>query len=283
VSAKGRGLRSETYVPFIQTDVAINPGNSGGPLFNLDGEVVGINSQIYTRSGGFMGVSFAIPSNTASTVAKQLRETGQVARGWLGVQIQEVSQDLAESFGLDKASGALISQVLDDSPAFAAGLQTGDVITKIDGNDVVMSAQVAHFVGAIVPQSTAVIKVIRDGELIDVDVLIGHLPKNKLSALGKVDKSRYVERIGVRVASLAPEKAQEWRIRNGVDVTEVDAGVAQELGLQVGDVITSIANQRIASVEQFASLAKALPNNRSISLRIVRQGMPLFVAFRLND
>ena len=283
VSAKGRGLRSETYVPFIQTDVAINPGNSGGPLFNLDGEVVGINSQIYTRSGGFMGVSFAIPSNTASTVAKQLRETGQVARGWLGVQIQEVSQDLAESFGLDKASGALISQVLDDSPAFAAGLQTGDVITKIDGNDVVMSAQVAHFVGAIVPQSTAVIKVIRDGELIDVDVLIGHLPKNKLSALGKVDKSRYVERIGVRVASLAPEKAQEWRIRNGVDVREVDAGVAQELGLQVGDVITSIANQRIASVEQFASLAKALPNNRSISLRIVRQGMPLFVAFRLND
>jgi len=122
VSAIGRSLRSETYVPFIQTDVAINPGNSGGPLFNLDGEVVGINSQIYTRSGGFMGLSFAIPSNTAISVVAQLRATGEVARGWLGVQIQEVSQDLAESFGLDKAAGALIAQVFDNSPALEAGL-----------------------------------------------------------------------------------------------------------------------------------------------------------------
>ena len=172
VSAIGRSLRSETYVPFIQTDVAINPGNSGGPLFNLDGEVVGINSQIYTRSGGFMGLSFAIPSNTATSVVAQLRATGEVSRGWLGVQIQEVSQDLAESFGLDKAAGALIAQVFDDSPALEAGLKSGDVITQVDGNEIVMSAQVAHFIGAIAPERSVVIQLVRDGESIDVDVVM---------------------------------------------------------------------------------------------------------------
>jgi len=283
VSAKGRSLRSETYVPFIQTDVAINPGNSGGPLFNLDGEVVGINSQIYTRSGGFMGLSFAIPSNTAISVVAQLRETGEVARGWLGVQIQEVSQDLAESFGLDKAVGALIAQVLDKSPALAAGLQAGDVITQVDGHDIVMSAQVAHFIGAIAPEKLIVIQLVRDGKSIEVDVVIGHLPKNVAGILNPAQQGQYVERIGLRVAVLAPEKAQEWRIRNGIEIIEVDAGVAQELGLKAGDVITSMANQRIASVKQFVELAAALPTQRSISLRIVREGRPLFVAFRLNQ
>jgi serine protease Do len=283
VSAKGRSLRSETYVPFIQTDVAINPGNSGGPLFNLDGEVVGINSQIYTRSGGFMGLSFAIPSNTAISVVAQLRETGEVARGWLGVQIQEVSQDLAESFGLDKAAGALISQVLDNSPALAAGLQPGDVITQVNGHEIIMSAQVAHFIGAIAPEQSVVIELVRGGESIEVDVLIGHLPKSLAGVLNPTEQGQYVERIGLRVAALAQEKAQEWRIRNGIEIIEVDTGVAQELGLKAGDVITSMANQRIGSVKQFAELAAALPTQRSISLRIVREGRPLFVAFRLNQ
>ena len=283
VSAKGRSLRSETYVPFIQTDVAINPGNSGGPLFNLDGEVVGINSQIYTRSGGFMGLSFAIPSNTAIAVVAQLRETGEVARGWLGVQIQEVSQDLAESFGLDKAAGALIAQVLDNSPALAAGLLAGDVITQVDGNEIIMSAQVAHFIGAIVPEQSVIIQLVRNGESIKVDVVIGHLPKSVAGTVSAVEKGKYVQRIGLRVAPLSSEKAQAWRIRNGINIMEVDAGVAQELGLQAGDVITSLANQRITSVQQFVELAEALPAKRSISLRIVRDGRPLFVAFRLNQ
>ena len=283
VSAKGRSLRSETYVPFIQTDVAINPGNSGGPLFNLDGEVVGINSQIYTRSGGFMGLSFAIPSNTAIAVVAQLRENGEVARGWLGVQIQEVSQDLAESFGLDKAAGALIAQVLDNSPALASGLLAGDVITQVDGNEVVMSAQVAHFIGAIPPEQSVVIQVVRNGESIEIEVVIGHLPKIAAGKLSAIEQGKYVQRIGLRVAALSSEKAQQWSIRNGIDIIEVDAGVAQELGLQVGDVITSLANQRITSVQQFVELAAALPTQRSISLRIVREGRPLFVAFRLNQ
>ena len=283
VSAKGRSLRSETYVPFIQTDVAINPGNSGGPLFNLDGEVVGINSQIYTRSGGFMGLSFAIPSNTATSVVAQLRATGQVSRGWLGVQIQEVSQDLAESFGLDKASGALIAQVFDKSPASDAGLRAGDVITHVDGNEIIMSAQVAHFIGAISPEESIIIQLVRDGKSVDIEVLIGNLPQSVSAAMGTEEKGQYVERIGLRVVALAPEKAQEWRIRNGIDIMEVDAGVAKELGLKPGDVITSMANHSIASVQEFVELAAALPTQRSISLRIVRDGRPLFVAFRLNQ
>jgi serine protease Do len=283
VSAKGRSLRSETYVPFIQTDVAINPGNSGGPLFNLGGEVVGINSQIYTRSGGFMGLSFAIPSNTAIAVVAQLRETGEVARGWLGVQIQEVSQDLAESFGLDKAAGALIAQVLDNSPALAAGLLAGDVITQVDGHEIIMSAQVAHFIGAIVPEQSVVIQLVRNGESIEVDVVIGHLPKSVAGTVSAVEKGKYVKRIGLRVAALSSEKAKAWRIRNGIDIMQVDTGVAQELALQAGDVITSLANERITSVQQFVELAAALPTQSSISLRIVRDGRPLFVAFRLNQ
>jgi serine protease Do len=283
VSAKGRSLRSETYVPFIQTDVAINPGNSGGPLFNLDGEVVGINSQIYTRSGGFMGLSFAIPSNTAISVVAQLKATGEVARGWLGVQIQEVSQDLAESFGLDKAAGALIAQVLDDSPALEAGLQVGDVITQVDGNEVVMSAQVAHFIGNIAPDDSVVIQLVRDGESIGVEVVIGHLPKNVAETLSAAEPGQYVKRMGLRVVALSAEKAKSLGMRSGVDIVAVDAGVAQELGLKAGDIITSMANQRIASVQQFVELAAALPTQRSISLRIVREGRPLFVAFRLNQ
>ena len=230
-----------------------------------------------------MGLSFAIPSNTAISVVAQLRETGEVARGWLGVQIQEVSQDLAESFGLDKAAGALIAQVLDKSPALAAGLQAGDVITQVDGHDIVMSAQVAHFIGAIAPEKLIVIQLVREGKSIEVDVVIGHLPKNVAGILNPAQQGQYVERIGLRVAVLAPEKAQEWRIRNGIEIIEVDAGVAQELGLKAGDVITSMANQRIASVKQFVELAAALPTQRSISLRIVREGRPLFVAFRLNQ
>jgi len=283
VSAKGRSLRSETYVPFIQTDVAINPGNSGGPLFNLDGEVVGINSQIYTRSGGFMGLSFAIPSNTAISVVAQLRATGEVARGWLGVQIQEVSQDLAESFGLDKASGALIAQVFDNSPASDAGLQTGDVITFVDGHEIIMSAQVAHFIGAIPPEDSVIVQLVRDGKSVDVEVVIGHLPKSVSAAMGEAESGQYVERIGLRVVALSPKKAKAMRIRSGIDIVEIDAGVAEELSLKVGDVITSMANQSITSVQQFADLALVLPTQRSISLRIIREGRPLFVAFRLNQ
>jgi serine protease Do len=153
----------------------------------------------------------------------------------------------------------------------------------VNGHEIVVSAQVAHFIGAIAPEQSVVIEVVRGGESIEVDVLIGHLPKSLAGMLNPAEQGQYVERIGLRVAALAPEKAQEWRIRNGIEIMEVDAGVAQELGLQVGDVITSMANQRIASVQQFVELATALPTQRPISLRIVREGRPLFVAFRLSQ
>src|SRR5690606_2395057 len=177
VSAKGRSLPNESYVPFIQTDVAINPGNSGGPLFNLSGEVVGINSQIFTRSGGFMGLSFAIPIDVAMDVANQLKDSGKVSRGWLGVVIQEVNKDLAESFGLEKPAGALVAQVLEEGPAAKGGLRVGDVILTLDGRQIVMSADLPHLVGGLKPGDKAKLEVVRDGARKTLDVVIGALPE----------------------------------------------------------------------------------------------------------
>ncbi len=284
VSAKGRSLQSDTYVPFIQTDVAINPGNSGGPLFNLAGEVVGINSQIYTRSGGFMGLSFAIPSNTAANIFAQLRDSGEVNRGWLGVHIQEVSKDLAESFGLDKAVGALVAEVVADSPAFEAGLQAGDIIIEVNGKDVITSGQVVHHVGAIPPGQQALFTVVRDGESQLIEVTIGSLAdaEEKAKQLAQ-SQDVYVERLGLRVLPLDEDLATEWRLSNGVIISEVDKETAAELDLRAGDVITSMANRRVVDPQQFADLAAALPTGRSIAVRIVRDGRSMFLAFRLHQ
>ena len=188
VSAKGRSLpteRNENYVPFIQTDVAINPGNSGGPLFNLDGEVVGINSQIYSRSGGFMGVSFAIPIDVAMEVADQLKSNGRVSRGWLGVVIQEVSRELAESFGLERPHGALISEVMPGSPAEDGGLLAGDIITEYNGNSIERSAELPHYVGRTKANSEAELAVTRDGERLKLRVEVGELPDEDAPRLAR--------------------------------------------------------------------------------------------------
>jgi serine protease Do len=187
VSAVGRSLPNENYVPFIQTDVPINPGNSGGPLFNLNGEVVGINSQIYTRSGGFMGVSFAIPIDVAMDVSNQLKSGGKVSRGWLGVVIQEVNKDLAESFGLDKPAGALVAQIQDDGPAAKGGLQVGDVILSMNGQPIIMSADLPHLVGALKAGAKANLEVIREGKRKNVELTVGAIPDEdkELDALPK--------------------------------------------------------------------------------------------------
>ena len=185
VSAKGRSLpnnNNENYVPFIQTDVAINPGNSGGPLFNMDGEVVGINSQIFTRSGGFMGVSFAIPIDVAMEVVEQLSNQGYVSRGWLGVLIQEVNKDLAESFGLDKPYGALVAQVLDDSPAEKAGIQTGDIIIEFDGEEINLSSELPQLVGRAKVGETLKLKIVRNKETKIIKLKIGELSNEQASA-----------------------------------------------------------------------------------------------------
>ena len=280
VSAKGRSLPNENYVPFIQTDVAINPGNSGGPLFNLEGQVVGINSQIYTRSGGFMGVSFAIPINVAMDVAEQLKSKGKVSRGWLGVVIQEVNKDLAESFGLDRAAGALVVQVVDGSPAESSGLVSGDIIVKVNGKDVQLSSDLPHLIGRLRAGDTAKLSVVRAGKRKTIDVEIGALPESDDIQLSSntPPAERKSNRLGLVVSDIPAGKSNE----QGVVVTDVNRGPASMSGVVRGDVITMINGQRISSVADFERVVKDLPRNRSVPMRIVRRGQASFIPLRVN-
>ena len=280
VSAKGRSLPNENYVPFIQTDVAINPGNSGGPLFNLEGQVVGINSQIYTRSGGFMGVSFAIPINVAMDVAEQLKSKGKVSRGWLGVVIQEVNKDLAESFGLDRAAGALVVQVVDGSPAENSGLVSGDIIVKVNGKDVQLSSDLPHLIGRLRAGDTAKLSVVRAGKRKTIDVEIGALPESDDIQLSSntPPAERKSNRLGLVVSDIPAGKSNE----QGVVVTDVNRGPASMSGVVRGDVITMINGQRISSVADFERVVQDLPSNRSVPMRIVRRGQASFIPLRVN-
>jgi serine protease Do len=285
VSAKGRSLPNESYVPFIQTDVAINPGNSGGPLFNLAGEVVGINSQIFTRSGGFMGLSFAIPMSVALDVAEQLKADGKVSRGWLGVVIQEVNKDLAESFGLDKPAGALVAQVLEGGPAAKGGLQVGDVILSIDGTPIVMSGDLPHLVGRLKPGSKAVLDVVREGARKKLTLTIGALPEDGEALAGTTGPGveRSSNRLGVKVVELTVEQKKSLDLQGGVVITEVLDGPAALIGLRPGDVITHLNNQAIDSTKTFTRVARELPKNRSVSMRVLRQGRASFITFKLAE
>lgn len=283
VSATGRNLPNESYVPFIQTDVAINPGNSGGPLFNLKGEVVGINSQIFTRSGGFMGLSFAIPIDVAMDVADQLRTAGAVSRGWLGVVVQEVNRDLAESFGLDKPAGALVAQVLDDGPGDRGGLMVGDIIVAVNDKPVVLSADLPHLIGSLKPDSTAKLQVIREGRRKVLKIKIGTLPDESSPILAGKGQGpeQHSNRLGVRVGDLSSEQKRDLNLQAGVVITQVTGGPAAMIGLRSGDVITHLNNQAVDSAQVFAKVADALPSDRSVSMRVLRQGRATFITFRL--
>ena len=284
ISAIGRSLPNESYVPFIQTDVPINPGNSGGPLFNLAGEVVGINSQIYTRSGGFMGVSFAIPIDVAMDVSNQLKTGGKVSRGWLGVVIQEVNKDLAESFGLDKPAGALVAQVLDDGPAAKGGLQVGDVILSMNGQPIIMSADLPHLVGALKAGSKATLEVVRAGKRKTLDLTVGDIPdEGKEMGTPATSAEQNSNRLGMSVADLSEEQKKASDIKGGVIIKELQDGPAALIGLQPGDVITHLNNQAISNAKQFTEIAKALPKNRSVSMRVLRQGRASFITFKLAE
>ena len=285
VSAKGRSLPNESYVPFIQTDVAINPGNSGGPLFNLDGEVVGINSQIFTRSGGFMGLSFAIPIDVAMDVATQLKSSGKVSRGWLGVVIQEVNKDLAESFGLEKPAGALVAQVLQDGPAAKGGLQVGDVILSLNGKPIVMSADLPHLVGALKAGDKAELDVVREGERKMLAMTVGALPDDdeELVASAAPGEGVSSNRLGVAVVELTAEQKKTLDVTSGVLVKDVQDGPAALMGVRPGDVITHLNNQAIDTSKTFAAIAKALPKDRSVSMRVLRGGRASFITFKLAE
>ncbi|AMA46991.1 serine peptidase [Pseudomonas sp. 22-AL-CL-001] len=285
VSAKGRTLPNDTYVPFIQTDVAINPGNSGGPLFNMNGEVVGINSQIFTRSGGFMGLSFAIPIDVALDVSNQLKKDGKVSRGWLGVVIQEVNKDLAESFGLERPAGALVAQVLEDGPAAKSGLQVGDVILSMNGQPIVMSADLPHLVGSLKDGAVAKLEIIRNGKRQNLDVTVGALPEDDadIGTGGQAGAERSSNRLGVSVAELSAEQKKSLELKGGVVIKDVQDGPAALIGLRPGDVISHLNNQAITSAKQFTEIAKDLPKNRSVSMRVLRQGRASFITFKLAE
>lgn len=283
VSAKGRSLPNESYVPFIQTDVAINPGNSGGPLFNLKGEVVGINSQIFTRSGGFMGLSFAIPIDVAMNVANQLRADGKVSRGWLGVVIQEVDKDLAESFGLERPAGALVAQTLDDGPAAKSGIKVGDVILSVNGQKIEESADLPHLIGNLKPGAKADMEIIREGKRQTISVTVGDMPKDDdLASGGERGSDRTSNRLGIAVANLTAEQKKTLDIQGGVVINKLSGdGPAAAIGLRPGDVITHLNNQPIESASAFEKITSALPASRPISMRVVRDGRASFITFKL--
>ncbi len=285
VSAKGRSLPSDNYVPFIQTDVAINPGNSGGPLFNMDGQVVGVNSQIYSRTGGSMGISFAIPIEVAMKVVEQLKTSGHVTRGWLGVQIQDVTRELAESFGMKKPQGALISKVLPKSPAEAAGLQIGDIITDYNKQEIVSSSTLPPMVGNTKIGDNSTLTVIRQGQIKEIQVKIGNLPdEDEVIAAAPDAAGKGVDRLGLNVSGITAEQREQLEIKqNGVLVQDIKPGPAMEAGIHRGDVILRIQDQVIKDVKQFNDVVKGLPKGKAIAILVQRRGGSQFLALKLKD
>jgi serine protease Do len=283
VSAKGRNLPTEDYVPFIQTDVAINPGNSGGPLFNLDGEVVGVNSQIYSRTGGFMGLSFAIPIDVAMDVVEQLKEKGRVSRGWLGVLIQDVTRELAETFGMRHPRGALVAQVLPDSPAAAAGLRAGDIVLAFNGKDVTVSSSLPPMVGASRVGTEAIITLLRGGEVIELPVLLQELREEEpiTVSLGQVEQAS-ADRLGLVVEDLTESERERLGIDlGGVLVDMVEVGPAQRAGIRAGDVIISLDGEPVTDTKRFRSLVDGLQQGRSVAVLVQRGDGRMFYPIRL--
>lgn len=287
ISAKQRSLPQDNYVPFLQTDVAINPGNSGGPLFNLDGEVIGINSHIYSRSGGFMGLSFAIPIELAMNVVNQLQETGRVARGWLGVLIQDVDRELAESFGMDRPYGALVAQVVPDSPAADAGLQVGDVIIRFEGQEISTSSALPPMVGRMPVNSEVTLDIIREGEIQQLSLNLGELPEEQQRASqapAQPEPPADTELLGLHIRDLTPTEREQIGIdQGGVLVERVNEGPGASAGIRQSDVITMINQERIGSVEDFIQIVEELPRGQSIPVLVQRDGGPRFFAIRLPD
>jgi serine protease Do len=284
VSAKGRSLPNENYVPFIQTDVAINPGNSGGPLFNLKGEVVGVNSQIYSRTGGFMGVSFAIPIQVVLNVYQQLRDHGSVTRGWLGVLIQDVTQELAESFSMQKPTGALVSKVLEGSPAEKAGIKTGDVILSFAGSTIERSSDLPPMVGTTHVGDKIAVELIRDGKRQKASIEIGALPDEQPEVAGGAEpqKSKLDSKLKIAVVEPSKQQREEAQVNDGgVLIEDIADGPAYAAGLRSGDMILQINNRKVGGLKQFRELVDGLAPGKTVPILIQRQGGPLFLAMKV--
>ena len=285
VSAKGRSLPQENFVPFIQTDVAINPGNSGGPLFNMRGEVVGVNSQIYSRTGGFMGLSFAIPIDVAMDVQAQLRQHGRVSRGRIGVVIQEVSKELAESFGLAKPAGALVNAVEKGGPAEKAGVETGDIVLKFDGKPVANSGDLPRIVGNTKPGTKAAVEVWRKGSTRDLSVTVGEMPEDRVASRSG-GRSRPTEqaanRLGFVVSDLTAEQKRDMKLDRGVIVEDVRPNLRAEV--RPGDVVTAVTSKgqttEIRSAEQFNKLVAQSDRGTTLTLHVRRGDSNVFVTVR---
>lgn len=286
VSAKGRSLPQENFVPFIQTDVAVNPGNSGGPLFNMKGEVVGINSQIYSRSGGYMGLSFAVPIDVANDIATQLKTSGKITRGRIGVVIQPVTKELAESFGLPKPRGALVSSVEKGSPAEKAGIEPGDVILKFDGKDVNSSEDLPRLVGGTKPKSKASVQLMRNKATREVTVVVGEIQDEARTAQrpqrrgpGSKPPSEPVSRFGMTLSEPSAEQRSQLKISGGVLVEDAQ-GAAARAGIRRGDIILAVNNQDVKSIEGFVQLMGQFEKGRIVALLVRRGANALYIPFR---
>ena len=285
VSAKGRSLPRENYVPFIQTDVAINPGNSGGPLFNLDGQVVGVNSQIFSRTGGFMGLSFAIPIDVAINVAKQLQETGRVSRGWLGVLIQDVTPELAKAFGMDKPKGAAIAKIIAGSPAKKAGFKVGDVILAFNGENINRSGDLPPIVGTTPVGTRVSVKILREGKIKVLNVMTAELPKeSNLEFSGETHEKDVTTTImGLVVKNLTEKQRQELDvIENGVYIANIEKGPFMNAGFEIGDVILMINSTHVIDTEDFAQIANSLSPKIPARVLVQRNGIPIFIALSID-
>lgn len=285
VSAKGRALPQENYVPFIQTDVAINPGNSGGPLFNMQGEVIGINSQIFSRSGGYMGLSFAIPIDVAMDVQNQLKAGGKVARGWLGIQIQEVTKELAESFGMKDAKGALIAGVEKDGPAEKGGLEAGDVITRFDGKPINTSSDLPRAVGATKPGKDVSVEVFRKGAARTLSLKVGKMPDDNDEANTKSPRGpakAEPNKLGLMLRELNPQERKKLSVKGGLLVTN-SQGAAAQAGIRRGDVLLAVGDAEVQSQGQLNKLLENIPAGKSVALRMMRGDNLFFVSVKVAE
>ncbi|MES2917011.1 MAG: DegQ family serine endoprotease [Pseudomonadota bacterium] len=283
LSAKARGLPGNPYVPFLQTDVPINPGNSGGPLFNLQGQVVGINSQIFSLSRGYMGLSFAIPIDVAMESVEQIKASGHVTRGYLGVATQDVTRDLADAYNLPLPAGALVTRVMPGTPAEKAGVKDGDVITRFNGRDISLASDLTPLVGRAKVGSSYPLTVIREGKPLTISVEVMPLPDDQVATgsarPGKAGKPD-VSRLGIAIRDLTADEKAGLKIESGVVVFQVNE-VAAEAGLRPGDVITALQGKPVGDGRSFVESVKALPGGKVVAVAVNRRGHPLILALRL--